>query len=150
MKHAVVVDASVALKRVLAEEFTEQSRALFAQSLQDRRPLVAPPLLPSEVGNALYQRLHTRVPSRRLTEGEADGALAAFLHLPITLLAPEELYSRAFAFAKTHRLPSVYDSVYVVLAQMLNTELWTADQRLLHAVTTNAPWVRWIGDYPQP
>jgi predicted nucleic acid-binding protein len=113
MNHAVVVDASVALKRVLAEEFTEQSRALFAQSLQDRRLLVAPPLLPSEVANALYQRLHTSVPSRRLTEAEADGALAAFLHLLITLLAPDDLYSRAFAFAKTYRLPSVYDSVYV-------------------------------------
>jgi predicted nucleic acid-binding protein len=147
MNHAVVVDASVALKRVLAEEFTEQSRGLFAQSLQDRRPLVAPPLLPSEVGNALYQRLRTTLPGRRLTEAEADGALAAFLHLPITLLAPEELYQSAFAFAKTHRLPSVYDSVYVVLAKMLNAELWTADQRLLHVVSTSAPWVRWIGDY---
>jgi predicted nucleic acid-binding protein len=150
MNHAVVVDASVALKRVLAEEFTEQSRALFAQSLQDRRPLVAPPLLPSEVANALYQRLHTTVPSRRLTEAEADGALAAFLHLPITLLAPDDLYFRAFEFAKTHRLPSVYDSVYVVLAQMLNTELWTADQRLLNSVPTSAPWVRSIRDYPEP
>ena len=147
MNHAVVVDASVALKRVLAEEFTEQSRALFARSLQDRRPLVAPPLLPSEVGNALYQRLRTTVPGRRLTEGEADRALAAFLHLPITLLAPNDLYSRAFAFAKTHRLPSIYDSVYGVLAQMLNAELWTADQRLLNAVPTSAPWVRFIRDY---
>jgi predicted nucleic acid-binding protein len=106
MNHAVVVDASVALKRVLAEEFTKQSRALFAQSLQDRRPLVAPPLLPSEVGNALYQRFHTSAPSRRLTEAEADGALAAFLHLPITLLAPEELYSRAFASPRPTACPA--------------------------------------------
>jgi predicted nucleic acid-binding protein len=150
MNHAVVVDASVALKRVLAEEFTEESRSLFAQSLKDRRPVVAPPLLPSEVGNALYQRLRTSVPSRRLTDAEADRALAAFLLLPITLLAPEDLYSRAFTFAKTLRLPSLYDSVYVVLAQLLNAELWTADQRLRSAVATSAPWVRWIGDYRQP
>jgi predicted nucleic acid-binding protein len=150
MNQAVVVDASVALKRVLAEEFTEESRSLFAKSLQDRRPVVAPPLLPSEVGNALYQRLRTSVASRRLTDAEADGALAAFLHLPITLLAPDDLYPSAFAFAKTHHLPSVYDSVYVVLAQLLQTELWTADQRLVHAVAPSAPWVRWIGDYPQP
>jgi predicted nucleic acid-binding protein len=150
MNHAVVVDASVALKRVLAEEFTEESRSLFAQSLKDRRPVVAPPLLPSEVGNALYRRLRTSVPSRRLTDAEADRALAAFLLLPITLLAPEDLYSRAFTFAKTLRLPSLYDSVYVVLAQLLNAELWTADQRLLSAVATSAPWVRWIGDYRQP
>jgi predicted nucleic acid-binding protein len=149
MNQPLVVDASVALKRVLAEEFTEQSRSLFAQSLQDRHPLVAPPLLPSEVGNALYQRLRTTLPSRKLTEAEADRALAAFLLLPITLLVPEDLYARAFTFAKTHRLPSLYDSVYVVLAQLLNTELWTADQRLLSAVATSAPWVRFIGDYHQ-
>lgn len=42
MNHAVVVDASVPIKRVLLEEFTEQGRALFASCLQARRPILAP------------------------------------------------------------------------------------------------------------
>jgi len=36
----------------------------------------------------------------------------------------------------------------VVLAQMLDTELWTDDRRLRNAVGSVAPWIRWIGDYP--
>jgi predicted nucleic acid-binding protein len=148
MNQAVVVDASVAIKRVLAEEFTEQSRALFSSSLKERRPVLAPPHLRSEVTNAFYQRWRTTVAARRITEAEAERALAAFLRLPITLLAPEDLYTSAFAFAKTHRLPSIYDSLYVVLAQLTNTKLWTADRRLYNAVSAMAPWVAWIGDYP--
>jgi predicted nucleic acid-binding protein len=147
MNHAVVVDATVAIKRVLSEEFTEQSRTLFSSSLRDRRPVLAPPHLKSEVTNALYQRLRTTIEARRITEAEADSALAAFLCLPITLLAPEDL--RAFAFAKTHRLPSIYDSLYIVLAEITNTELWTADRRLLNSIGTAVTWVRFIGDYPQ-
>ena len=41
-------------------------------------------------------------------------------------------------FAKRQGLATVYDSLYVVLAQMLGGELWTADQRLLAAVRTRA------------
>ena len=53
MNHAVVVDASVAVKWVLDEEFTEQARNLLRDSV--RQPIVAPPHLTSEVTNALYQ-----------------------------------------------------------------------------------------------
>jgi len=38
----------------------------------------------------------------------------------------------------------------VVLAQCLNTTLWTADETLLNALGTAAPWVRSIGAYPLP
>src|ERR671918_203103 len=86
-------DSSQGLRKwALPEEFTEQSRALFASSLEARRPVLAPPHLKSEVTNAFYQRLRTTVAARRITEAEAERALAAFLSLPITLLAPEELY----------------------------------------------------------
>ena len=149
MNHAVVVDASVAIKRVLSEEFTEQGQALFDNCLTAHRPMLAPPLLPGEITNALNQRVRTTVGARRITEDEANRALAAFLRLPITLSSPPGLYPRALAFARTHGLPSAYDSIYVVLAQMTNAELWTADQRLLRAVSSAAPWVRWIGDFPQ-
>ena len=43
---------------------------------------------------------------------------------------------------------SAYDSVYVVLADMLEAELWTDDRRLLNSVEGVAHAVRWVGDYP--
>jgi predicted nucleic acid-binding protein len=97
MNHAVVVDASVALKWVLFEEFNDQARGLYEAALHAHRP-----------------------------------------------------HERAFLFARDNRLPSLYDSLYVVLAQMMEVTLWTADQRLFTTAALVAPWVHWIGDYPQP
>ena len=146
---SVVVDASVAVKWVLPEEWTDRAQALMAASIQARQRLVGTPHLFIEVVNAIYQR-RRGAPQERLSEIEADQALARFLAFPLELLSPTPLYEQAFAFARTHGLSNVYDSAYVVLAQLLNTTLWTADETLLNALGTAAPWVRFIGAYPLP
>jgi predicted nucleic acid-binding protein len=148
MNQTVVVDASVAVKWVLDEEFTQQARHLLRDSA--RLPILAPAHLSSEVTNALYQRVRTTDPTKHISAEEAQEALTQFLRFRIELRAEPELYQQALRFTQTHRLSQIYDSLYIVLAQLTHTELWTADQRLLHTVTTSAPWVRWIGYYPQP
>lgn len=148
MNHAVVVDASVVLCRLLPEEHTERARALFEDSLRDRRPILAPPHLASEVTNAIYQRLRRRrEPRFHITEPEADLVLRTFLMLPIQLISPTNLYQEAYVLAKTDDISSIYDALYVVLARILHTELWTGDHRIYSAVRAVAPWVRFIGDY---
>jgi predicted nucleic acid-binding protein len=136
-----VVDAGLAMKSVVLENFKNEARHL----LQDNAGgnLFAPPLLPNEVTNTLFQR------QRRgsITASEADAALTQFLRFGVTLVQPPQLYQQAFAFARSSALQATYGSVYVVLAQLLGTELWTADGRLLAALSGKAPWVRWIGTY---
>ena len=150
MKQPVVVDASVALKWVLFEEFNDQARGLYEAALHAYRPLLAPPHFFSEVTSALYQRTRTREPARYLSEDEAHEAFTRFSRFHVQTAAPENLYERAFVFARDHRLASLYDSIYVVLAEMMDGTLWTADQRLFTSASPMAPWVRWIGDYHQP
>ena len=65
------------------------------------------------------------------------------------MFATPELYTRAALFSRTNGLHTTYDSLYVVLAQMLNANLWTDDRQLLRDVEPVAPWVRWIGDYQE-
>lgn len=141
----MVVDTSVVIKRLIPKDFTQQARALFGESLRRGQPLFAPPLLPSEVTNTLFQR--TRRQQNTTSVGDAERALSLFLHLPIQLVAPTDLYERAFAFTRANQLRATYDSLYVVLAQMLGVEIWTADQTLVRNVSPAAPWVRSIGDY---
>ncbi|MGH2584582.1 MAG: type II toxin-antitoxin system VapC family toxin [Dehalococcoidia bacterium] len=148
MNHALAVDASIAVKWVVAEEFADQALKLWTDSVADDRAIVAPPHFAGEVTNAIYQRLRSTDPARHLDHIEADRALTGFLRYPVEITIPPDMYRRAFEFACDHTLPSVYDSLYVVLAQMLDIELWTADGRLLDAVGQAAPWVRFIGDYP--
>lgn len=140
----ITMDASTAVKLVLREEYTDSALALYDDAASRRRPVFAPSLLPNEVTNAIYRQLRRS----RLTGIEAEEAVARFFALSFVLRSPADRPQRAFTFARTHNLPSIYDSLYVVLAQDLGGELWTADQRLLNALGGAAPWVRWIGDYP--
>lgn len=146
MNHAVAVDASVAVKWVVAEAFTDRAQALLRDSLQAGRPIVAPPHFSGEVTNALYRRMRRTV--QPLSRPQAEEALREFLQYPIQVASPPDLYWQAFTFADTHTLSAVYDSLYVVCAHLLGVELWTADQRLLTELGTAAPWVRFIRDYP--
>lgn len=145
--HAVVVDASVAVKWVLNEEFTSESRELLTHTLRERIPIIAPPHLRSEVANALYQRTRRRSKEARIEDALAERALAEFLRFPIQVFGPTELYRRSFEFAKAHRLASIYDALYITLAGMAQAHLWTDDRELLGDLGSSAPWVRWIGDY---
>lgn len=137
----LVVDASIAMKWVIDEELSEQARALLRD--QAVYPIVAPLHFLSEVTNALHQRVRRG----HMTDDEAQDALAEIVRLGVTLQDSPGLYGQALTFARSNRLPATYDSLYVVLAQILGIELWTADERLLNAIRAKAPWVRWIGDY---
>ncbi len=144
-----VVDASVAFKWVVgAEVHEEQARALLADSLRSGTPLVCPPHLFGEVANGLYQRARTNDPRRHLTQDQVLIAIQRLVSSPLQPVAPPALYREAFRLARQYALPSLYDALYVVLAQLLGAELWTADQRLLTALSGTAPWVTAIDTYP--
>lgn len=146
-RSAIVIDANVAVKWVIDEESTNRARDLLENSRRERRPLVGPPMLTSEVVNVIYQRLRSRDPDRHVTQAEAERALTEFLNIPIQLLAPAGLYEEGFALARDRGLTNIYDGLYVVLAEMLGVEMWTADQILLKALGPDAPWVRAIELY---
>src|SRR6266545_2510596 len=121
---SAVVDASVALKWVLAEDFSDKALALLTQAGGERRLLRAPPHFPGEIANAIYQRLRSRSPQRHLDEAEADEAfetLFGILNLDVEIVSPPDLYDAAYRFAKANGLPSVYDAMYVTLAQNLGS-----------------------------
>lgn len=138
-----VVDASVAVKWVVVEEFSDRALALHQAGVDLGRPVRAPHLLPNEVTNAIYQRLRRGL----ISEIEANDAIETFLRFDVELFAARDSPLEAYRFAKAHRLRAIYDAIYVVLAQSLDADLWTDDRRLLAAVGTAAPWVRWIGHY---
>jgi predicted nucleic acid-binding protein len=139
-----VVDASVAVKWLVVEERSPLAERLYTHSYASGRPLVAPPLFRNEVVNALYRRLRRTL----LQESRADAMVTRFFDFDVQVRDLPGLLQEAYAFAKRHEFGAIYDSLYVVLARDLGTLLWTDDRKLINAVASAAPWVRWIGDYP--
>lgn len=114
-----IVDTSVAVKWAVAEEGADLAAPFFGGDV------VAPDLLRSELGNALW---------KKVVRGEI-GALqanAAFAEIADTLLflPTDALAHRALEIALTISHP-VYDCVYLALAEATGMPILTSDRKLI-------------------
>lgn len=121
----VIVDASVAIKWVVAEEGTDA-----AVRVQLEEQLAAPDFLIIECANAL----RTKVRRGELTRQGAEVALAAIRATPIQLFAASDyaVAAQALAFDLNH---AVYDCLYLAVALAERIVLVTADRAFAEVVT---------------
>ena len=134
----IVLDANVAVKWVLREEHATTARRILST-----RDLLAPHLLWAEVGNTLWKR-HRRQES---SIEEVRRMLAEIQWLPITTFAHWPLLPAALDLAiSLHQ--TVYDCLYLALAEARNSVMVTADRRF-HDVVNDSIWadrIVWIED----
>ncbi len=121
----LVVDASVALKWVLAEPGQAAADALLDEDL------IAPSLWLLEAANALWRR-NLR---GELSTGEAEERLSELFNAPVTSIPIEDDLSMAAALAQRLGHP-VYDCLYLALAVREQTQVVTADRRFWAIVQT--------------
>lgn len=135
---AVVPDASVVAKWVLPEVGAAEALALAEAWASEGVVPIVPTLLWSEVGNVL----HRRVQAGEIAPAEAERLLLELLGLGLTTRSEVGLCPRALELAQELRLPSLYDAVYLALAEAERAEFWTFDARLHRAASTTLPWVQ--------
>lgn len=135
----MVVDASVAAKWFVEEEFTEEALRMVKDYQERRVDLRSVQLMPFEVMNALRYN-----PKLGQTEIEKAGdALSRFKIALYPLLG--DLAPLCLSAAHRYGL-TVYDASYVSLSRLLDSELYTADGRLIEK-TRGAEKVRHVRDY---
>jgi predicted nucleic acid-binding protein len=135
----VVVDASVAAKWFVEEEFTDQALKMVKDYEEMRVDLRSVQLMPFEVMNAL--RYNTDLGQTEIQKaGDALSRFNVALYPVLGDLAPLCLRA-AYKYGLT-----VYDASYVSLSQLLDSELYTADGKLI-AKTRREEKVRHIRDY---
>jgi predicted nucleic acid-binding protein len=78
---------------------------------------------------------------------EAREAVRGALMLGVRLLHPSNISLKAFDLAARFDRPAAYDTHYLALAEMMEGEFWTADERLYNAVRDDFPRIHWLGDY---
>jgi predicted nucleic acid-binding protein len=136
----IVLDASVAVKWVLREEHAAEARRVLST-----RDLLAPHLLWAEVGNTLWKR-HRR---RESSVQEVRRMLAEVQQLPVSTFAHWPLLREALDLAMSLD-QTVYDCLYLALAEARNSVMVTADRRF-HDVVSASVWadrIVWIEDVP--
>ncbi|HZZ80715.1 MAG TPA: type II toxin-antitoxin system VapC family toxin [Gemmataceae bacterium] len=122
-----VVDCSTAFKWFVIETDRPKAIRLRDEFEKGNIALLAPDLFPIEIANSLLMAEQGRNP--RLAAGQAALFLNHLLQKPPTLLDSVPILPRAQEIAKQYKR-SVYDCLYVALAEREQCDLVTADVKL--------------------
>lgn len=140
---ACVVDASVAIKWFVPEEHSDAARGLLARGRAGQVALHTPDIFAAEIGNVVWKKVRRR----ELSADDAWDVAAAILGTPMVVYGSRPLLPQALRIAlATGR--TVYDSLYLGLADSLGCPLVTADRRFRNAValTSFKTSLAWIED----
>lgn len=122
-----VLDASVALKMVLKEQDSDRALALREDFRNGIHELIAPDILPVEMGHALTRAERKGI----LKQGQARVLISDFLDPCPELYPYGEVYDRAMQLSSAIRV-GFYDCIYVALAEHEGCPVVTADERLVN------------------
>lgn len=144
----LIVDTSVVAKLYLEDEqFTDNALELFQRYAQGRVDLVAPFLIYYELPNAILQAAY----QRRLDLNRAREAIEAFFALGLPTIGGDEATGksmiRAAADVALQYRCSLYDAVFLVVAEALDAPLITADAKFYNSIRDRVSNIVWIGDY---
>lgn len=143
MSYRTCVDASVALKLVLAETDSDLADALWRHWLDHGVEIIAPYHFVFETTSVIRGRVHRGL----FTPEQGRKALEILQTQNVQFLHPSELVERAWELAEQFNRPTVYDCFYLALSEFAGCELWTADRRLYSVVNHELSWVKWLGDF---
>jgi len=118
-----VIDASVVAKWFIPEEDSDKASKIMRKYSDGKIDLYAPDLLIYEVANVLRYRPD-------VTDETLINSMESLFKLQLNLIPPStDIISEATARARTLDL-SIYDACYMVIAEILATNLITADMKL--------------------
>jgi predicted nucleic acid-binding protein len=137
----IVLDASIVADMILDTPRGAQAVARIAEEADDELPeLFAPHLLDAEVA----QVLRRFVLQGELREARAHVALDDLERLPVVRHAHRDLIRRAWQLRHN---ATIYDALYVALAEQLDALLITGDRGLAQIPQTRARVV-WLENRP--
>ena len=139
----VCVDASLAVKVVVAEPNSDQADALLQQWANENRRLIAPAFFDVEADSIIRQKTTLR---KELSVEAAEAVFEKLQALPVQQMSLPGQRRRAWEIAKDFGFPTVYDATYLALAQMRECEFWTADDKLFEKVKAVLTFVRCLSE----
>jgi predicted nucleic acid-binding protein len=139
----VVVDSSVAIKWFVVEPYSDEARKILDGYKAEEINLLAPDLINPEVGNIVWKKHRIQ----DLSIEDAQEIIDTFKTITLTLTSSADLLEEAFSLAITHER-TVYDMMYVALANRENCQFVTADERMVNAIGKHFSDIVWIANWP--
>jgi len=136
-----VVDASVAAKWVVREEYSAQAERVLGFEARH-----APDHWRAEAVNVLWAKIFRG----DLSVVDARERMAVLQRAPIIETPVAALMPHAFEIAAA-RMVTIHDALYVALAEQRDLHLITADQRLVRRMAGDPALAKrmvWLGDLP--
>jgi len=126
-KEKIVIDASVVTKWFSEEEDTEKALEYKERHVKGDIELTAPALLLYEVTNALNYKPDFK-------EEDVKDSINALIDLSLSIKLPtKEVMEKTVFTARKYNI-SIYDALYIALAEILNIILITADEKLIEKI----------------
>ncbi|MBE9191933.1 type II toxin-antitoxin system VapC family toxin [Gloeocapsopsis crepidinum LEGE 06123] len=138
----LVIDSSVLAKWLFPEPLQSQARALRQDWESSTVELIAPNLMFVEVGNIIWKKQRLGL----ITQEEATSSILDLLDLEIPTVESQVILAEAYSLAECFDR-TVYDALYLALAQVNSANMITADLRLYNAVASKLDFVEYLGHY---
>jgi predicted nucleic acid-binding protein len=119
------LDTSVWIKYLCPDEQSEAATKVVTQALTER--LISPSFAWAEIASVLRKKVRSSL----LTADEAQQLYTAFCSFPIEYVDTQNIRLRAWEIAEQYQLLTLYDSVFLAVAEIESAQFWTADQALL-------------------
>jgi predicted nucleic acid-binding protein len=143
MKSLVVSDSGILIASVMREPLTGHAQGLLRHWRENTVQINAPYLLQYEIIAALRKNAYRRL----ITDSEAADMRDTLLKIPVRLFFDADLLRRAYELAEQLNRPTAYDAQYLAVAERLECDFWTADEKLYNASAGQLAFVRWLGHF---
>ena len=138
----LVLDASVAVQWPLPaadEALKAKAVELLHSYVNGQIQFIVPDIFWAEFANVLWKAVR----QGRYSVNDAKTAISSALDRDFPVVPSKNLLPAAFAIALRFGR-TVYDGIYVALAEAMGCDLITADERLANALAAYFP-VKWLG-----
>jgi predicted nucleic acid-binding protein len=139
----LIIDACVSPKWVVAEAFSDEAALLINGGFE----LHAPSHWMAEANNVLWDYWHRR---KLMTRDDLDEAAALLREVTVRETPIRGLLPAAIRIAAELEI-TVYDGLYLSLAEGLRLPLVTADRKLMNAAEAHPSFrqlILWVGEVP--
>ena len=126
----IVIDESVAIKFYVPEILSDNAWEILTRATDGEIVLYAPDLIYPETGNILWKKLRRQ----ELTSEEVDEIVDAIADLPLRIEPSKPVLPLAVSISCYSGI-TVYDAMYVAMARIYETQMITADKKLIDSLT---------------